>query len=83
MAMIVPILTGTGKPEVDEDGNVITPAGTNKIVAIIIDVIKYLFLIAMYGGVCVIIYAVYTMTPESLPPYCENSNLIPGVAVPI
>jgi len=82
MAMIVPILTGTGAPEVDEDGNVITPAGTNKIIAIIIDVIKYLCLIAMYGGVCVIIYAVYTMTPESLPPYCENSNLIPGVAVP-
>merc|ERR1719201_2982539 len=38
MAMIVPILAGTGAPEVDEDGNVITPAGTNKIIAIIIDV---------------------------------------------
>jgi len=82
MAMIVPILTGTGKPEVDADGNVITPAGANKIVAAIIDVIKYLCLIAMYGGACVIVYAVYTMTPESLPPYCEDSTLIPGVKVP-
>merc|ERR1719271_1720144 len=82
MAMIVPILTGTGKPEMDADGNVITPAGSNKIVAAIIDVIKYLCLIAMYGGACVIVYAVYTMTPESLPPYCEDSTLIPGVKVP-
>merc|ERR1719482_914249 len=82
MAMIVPILTGTGKPEMDETGNVKVPAGANKIVGIVCDVIKYLCLLAMYGGVCVIVYAVYTMTPESLPPYCENSNLIPGVAVP-
>jgi len=82
MAMIVPILTGTGKPEMDKDGNVITPAGTNKIVAIILDVIKYLCLISMYGGACVVVYAVYTMTPESLPPYCEDSSLIPGVDVP-
>merc|ERR1719207_435975 len=82
MAMIVPLLTGTGKPEMDETGNVKVPAGANKIVAIICDVIKYLCLLAMYGGVCVIVYAVYTMTPESLPPYCENSPLIPGVTVP-
>jgi len=82
MAMIVPLLTGTGKPEMDETGNVKVPAGANKIVAIICDVIKYLCLLAMYGGVCVIVYAVYTMTPESLPPYCENSTLIPGVTVP-
>lgn len=82
MAMIVPILTGTGKPEMDETGNVKVPAGANKIVGIICDVIKYLCLLAMYGGVCVIVYAVYTMTPESLPPYCENSTLIPGVTVP-
>jgi len=82
MAMIVPILTGTGKPEMDKDGNVITPAGTSKVVAIILDVIKYLCLISMYGGACVIVYAVYTMTPESLPPYCEDSTLIPGVTVP-
>jgi hypothetical protein len=82
MAMVVPIATGTGKPEMDEDGNVKTPAGANKIVGIICDIIKYLCLISMYGGACVIVYAVYTMTPESLPPYCEDSTLIPGVTVP-
>jgi hypothetical protein len=82
MAMLVPILTGTGKPEMDKDGNVITPAGTSKIVAIFLDIIKYLCLISMYGGACVVVYAVYTMTPESLPPYCDDSTLIPGVTVP-
>merc|ERR1719420_1205868 len=46
MAMIVPILTGSGKPETDKDGNQITPAGTNKIIAIVLDCIKYLCLIA-------------------------------------
>jgi len=82
MTMLVPIATGTGKPEMDEDGNVVTPKGANKIVGAIFDVIKYLCLISMYGGACVVIYAVYNMTPETLPPYCEPSTLIPGVGVP-
>merc|ERR1719333_688458 len=82
MAMVVPLLTGTGKPEMDEDGNVKTPAGTNKYVGAIFDVIKYLCLISMYGGACVVVYAVYTMTPETLPPYCAPSTLVPGVDVP-
>merc|ERR1719377_454531 len=34
MCMIVPILTGSGKPEMDDDGNVKTPQGSNKWVAI-------------------------------------------------
>jgi len=82
MAMVVPIATGTGKPEMDEDGNVKTPSGTNKYVGIVLDVIKYLCLLSMYGGSMVIVYAVYTMTPETLPPYCAPSTLIPGVSVP-
>merc|ERR1719161_3508591 len=56
MAMIVPILTGTGAPEMDKDGNVKTPAGTNKFIAIALDIIKYLCLISMYGGACVVVY---------------------------
>merc|ERR1719389_1285127 len=31
MTLVVPIATGSGKPEMDEDGNVVTPAGANKI----------------------------------------------------
>merc|ERR1719231_679222 len=67
MALVVPLLTGA-KPEMDEDGNLKTPEGAGKIMGIICDLIKYLCLIAMYGGVVTVCYAVYTMTPETLPP---------------
>jgi len=82
MTMLVPLVTGTGKPEMDEDGNVITPKGTNKYVGIAFDVIKYLCLVSMYGGAIVVVYAVYNMTPETLPPYTGPDSLIPGVDVP-
>lgn len=81
MAILVPILTGS-TPEMDEDGNLKTPEGAGKIMGIICDLIKYLCLISMYGGAVTVMYAVYTMTPESLPPYAERGSLIPGVPVP-
>merc|ERR1719247_2926379 len=81
MALVVPILTGA-KPEMDEDGNLKTPEGASKIIAIFCDTIKYLCLISMYGGVVTVIYAVYTMTPETLPPYADRGSLIPGAPVP-
>jgi len=81
MALVVPLLTGA-KPEMDEDGNLKTPEGAGKILGIICDLIKYLCLISMYGGVVTVIYAVYTMTPETLPPYAERGSLIPGAPVP-
>merc|ERR1719265_967669 len=52
------------------------------IMAIFCDTIKYLCLIAMYGGAVTVMYAVYTMTPETLPPYAERGSLIPGAPVP-
>jgi len=81
MAIVVPLLTGA-KPEMDDDGNLKTPEGSSKIIAIVCDCVKYFCLIAMYGGVCTVIYAVYTMTPETLPPYAERGTLVPGAAVP-
>merc|ERR1719364_669992 len=81
MAIVVPILTGAN-PEMDEDGNLVKPEGAGKILGIICDLIKYLCLISMYGGVVTVIYAVYTMTPETLPPYAERGSLIPGAPVP-
>merc|ERR1719364_112104 len=81
MALVVPILTGA-KPEMDEDGNLKTPEGAGKILAIVCDAVKYFCLISMYGGVVTVIYAVYTMTPETLPPYAERGSLIPGAPVP-
>merc|ERR1719181_2670708 len=81
MALLVPILTGA-TPEMDEDGNLKTPEGSSKILAIVCDVAKYCCLIAMYGGAVTVMYAVYTMTPETLPPYAERGSLIPGAPVP-
>jgi hypothetical protein len=82
MTLVVPIATGTGKPEMDEDGCVVTPKGGNKYVGIFLETIRYLCLLSMYGGAMVVIYAVFTMTPETLPPYAPDSTLIPGVHVP-
>jgi hypothetical protein len=81
MAILVPILTGS-KPEMDEDGNLKTPEGSSVIIAYICDGVKYICLIAMYGGAVTVMYAVYTMTPETLPPYAERGSLIPGAPVP-
>eukprot|EP00746_Dinoflagellata_sp_MGD_P165433 gnl/MRDRNA2_/MRDRNA2_94704_c0_seq1.p1 gnl/MRDRNA2_/MRDRNA2_94704_c0~~gnl/MRDRNA2_/MRDRNA2_94704_c0_seq1.p1 ORF type:complete len:626 (+),score=106.38 gnl/MRDRNA2_/MRDRNA2_94704_c0_seq1:142-2019(+) len=82
MTILVPVVTGSAKPEMDEDGNVKTPEGANKWVGITIDCIRYLCLISMYGGAVTVMVAVFLMTPEDLPPYAERSTLVPGVAVP-
>merc|ERR1719456_288453 len=81
MALLVPIVTGS-TPEMDEDGNLKTPEGSGMILAIFCDTIKYLCLISMYGGAVTVMYAVYTMTPETLPPYAERGSLIPGAPIP-
>merc|ERR1712096_484574 len=74
---------GGGKsPEVDEEGNVKPPAGAGKAIGIFLNVIRYLCLLSMYGGVVAVMYAVYTMTPEQLPPYAGYEGLIPGVEIP-
>jgi len=82
MAIIVPLVAGSGKPEMDEDGNVKTPEGSGRIVGMFLDTIRYLCLIAMYGGIVAVVVAVFTMRPEDLPPYANRGSLIPGVAVP-
>jgi hypothetical protein len=81
MAILVPVLTGS-TPEMDEDGNLKTPEGASKWLAVFCDVVKYLCLVSMYGGAVTVMYAVYTMTPETLPPYAERGSLIPGAPVP-
>jgi len=82
MTIVAPIALGTGKPEMDESGNMKTPEGTNKCIGILLDTIRYLCLLSMYGGAVTVMYAVYVMTPETLPPYADDQNLIPGVDVP-
>jgi hypothetical protein len=82
MAILVPLVTGAEKPEMDEDGNTKTPEGTSPILGYIFDTVKYLSLILMYGGVVLVVYAVVTMKPENLPPYAPKEGLIPGQSIP-
>jgi len=44
-------------------------------------VLNYICLACMYGGACTIVYAMFTMTPENLPPYAAQ-GLPGGVVVP-
>jgi len=81
MALLVCLLTCGGQPQMDEDGNVKAPESGNFIVGIILDIIKYLSMVAMYGGIVTIIVAVFLMTPEKLPPYAPRGSLIPGTPV--
>merc|ERR1719420_2358393 len=81
MAILVPMITGA-KPEMDEDGNLVKPEGASVWFGAVCDAIKYLCLVSMYGGVVAVVYAVYTMTLETLPPYAERGSLIPGAPVP-
>merc|ERR1719235_3007161 len=81
MALLVCLLTCGGRPQMDDDGNVMKPEGGNFIVGIVLDIIKYLSMIAMYGGIVTIIVAIFLMTPETLPPYAPRGSLIPGAPV--
>merc|ERR1719181_1194559 len=81
MALLVCLLTCGGAPQMDEDGNVKKPEGGNFVVGIILDIIKYLSMLAMYGGVVTIIVAIFLMTPETIPPYAKRGSLIPGAPI--
>merc|ERR1719478_127060 len=75
MVILVPVALGGGKsPEVDEEGNVKTPAGAGQAIGIFLSLIRYMCLISMYGGVVAVMHAVYTMTPEKLPPYADHAR---------
>merc|ERR1719379_2499412 len=77
MSILVPICTGTGKPEMDHSGNVKTPEGTHVYAGYAIEAIRYLCLVAMYGGIVTVMVGVYLMTPETLPPYSDEGSLVP------
>merc|ERR1719194_250340 len=83
MAILVPICTGTGKPEMDHSGNVKTPEGTGKYAGYAIETVRYLCLVAMYGGIVTVMVGIYLMTPETLPPYSDEGSLVPEQEVPL
>jgi len=62
MVLMLPLFT-RGKPEMDEDGNV-KPVGTG-ILAKTLVALRYTCFLALYGGVITVIYALFTITPET------------------
>ena len=65
MAILVPICTGTGKPEMDHSGNDKTPEGIGKYAGYAIKTIWCLCrLIAVYGCIMTMMVGVYFMMPR-------------------
>jgi len=81
LSISVPWVLGTGDrgalkvTQLSEDGIYRPPSGTSKIVGIVLWAITYLCMISMYGSACAIIAAIFTMTPENLPPYVSQIAL--------
>merc|ERR1719183_3089341 len=63
MILITPIATGT-PAQVDEDGN-IKWEPDNKILFYVVQTIRWLGYILLYGGIIAVVVGVYTMTPET------------------
>jgi hypothetical protein len=78
MSILVPILTGTEKPELDDDGNVKMPSGGSKYLAMLVEVIRYGSLISLYIGATTLCVGVIFMTPTTIQPYQVKG--IPGLS---
>jgi len=81
MTIAVPLVVG-GKPKFDKMNQLETPEVSNVYVGYAFEFIRYFCLLAMYGGATAVVVAVFTMTPETLPPYASRAGLVPGVEVP-
>merc|ERR1719183_1716024 len=63
MILVTPLATGT-PAQVDEDGN-IKWEPDNKILFYVVQTIRWLGYILLYGGIIAVVVGVYTMTPET------------------
>jgi hypothetical protein len=79
MSIMVPIFTGTEKPELDDDGNVKMASGGNKYMAMIVEAIRYASLISLYIGATTVCVGVIMMTPTTIQPYQVKG--IPGLSL--
>merc|ERR1719446_458182 len=78
MVLLMPLFVG-GAPKVDEDGNVIVPAG-NSVLMYVTTTIRYLALVALYGGAVTVVVALFEITPETA---TGSGSLVPGVEIPV
>jgi len=68
--------------EMDEDGNVKAPKNAYPGIGIVVTILRYLCMVAMFGGVAVNVVAIFSMTPETLPPYGKTDHFIPHTPMP-
>jgi hypothetical protein len=68
MCMMVPVLTGEDKPEMDSDGFVKAHVNHNKCFAVLVELIRYAGMICLYVGAVLICVAIHLMTPETVQP---------------
>merc|ERR1719504_589890 len=80
MVFLTPLFTG-GPPKMDDDGNVVSQPG-NKYVAYAVVGIRYLALLALYGGAVTCVAALFKITPAAAMRTTDNAGLVPGVEVP-
>merc|ERR1719218_166071 len=78
MVLLMPLFVG-GAPKVDSDGNVISQSGS-PVIMYVTSTIRYLALIALYGGAITVVVALFYMTPENAN---GAGSLVPGVEVPV
>merc|ERR1719453_2617814 len=73
--------------ETDEDGNVVNKF-SNKYVAMAVTGVRYLTMLLLYGGICMVIVGLFTMTPEnangrgSIPMVSDAVNATPAGEAP-
>jgi len=79
--ILVIVLSCLYTVEMDVDGNVKPPKDTGLMTGYILNTIRYLSMIAMYGGSCAIMYGTYNMTPSTVQPYMSEP-LHPSFPVP-
>merc|ERR1719160_1229867 len=75
LVLAISLSSGAANTSVDEDGNLKPGAGGGGMLGKILSVVRYLAMLALYGGVSVVIYGIFTMKgpkeiwgPEGEPP---------------
>jgi hypothetical protein len=63
-AVCLATAAATGKVQLDEDGNVVNKF-KNKYVGIAVNLVRYLAMILLYGGIVTVIVGLFVMTPET------------------
>jgi hypothetical protein len=82
--MVVALSAMYGGVEMDQDGNPVVSGNApqpSKALTWVLTSLRYLSMLAMYGGATGVVVGIERMTPETIQPY-KSDPLVPGVQVP-